>query len=121
MLRETFPARLRAARREAELTQSQLARLMGEELGNIRNWERRGILPGSVEKLKLLAQVLAVSSDYLLGLDDASGEAAVPAPSPPPINPEAASRAVAAAEEIARRARRRSRRASGNGGSPPAR
>ena len=58
-------ARIKAARESRELTQDQLARKLGVTWVTISRWER-GINPPPVNRLRVLAQVLGVSSGDLL-------------------------------------------------------
>lgn len=71
-------ARLLALRKAAGLSQTELARLVGETQGNISFWERTDKPPRS-DVLPKLAKVLGVSVVHLLG-DDAS-----PRPQPLPL------------------------------------
>ena len=57
--------RLRTAR---GITQVELAHRLGVSKQSVSNWENDNIQP-SIEMLVKLAQTLAVSTDYLLGLD----------------------------------------------------
>jgi transcriptional regulator with XRE-family HTH domain len=64
----TFGSRLRKIRKDRGLSQMQLAVKLGmESLTSIRNWEARGVVPSGTT-VGELAQILQVSSDYLLGL-----------------------------------------------------
>lgn len=62
-------SRLRKARLRAGLTQEALAEKVGAAQSMISRWETRG-LSCAPAMLAQLAQVLDVSSDYLLGLGD---------------------------------------------------
>jgi len=60
-----FAERLRTLREERQLSQHELAELVGVHFGQISRYERGAILP-SVETVALLAQALRVSADALL-------------------------------------------------------
>jgi transcriptional regulator with XRE-family HTH domain len=73
-LTESRPAslvadRLRRVRENRGLTQRELARLCGIGENQINKYENGGSDP-SLANLKVIAQVLEVSADYLLGLSD---------------------------------------------------
>lgn len=53
-------------------SQKQIAQLLGISESNITNWKKGENLP-SVDILYKLCQILEVSSDYLLGLEDETG------------------------------------------------
>ncbi|MEM1158452.1 MAG: helix-turn-helix transcriptional regulator [Verrucomicrobiota bacterium] len=61
--------RLTAAREEKELTQAQLAEMIGVTQRVISHWERYGVAIKS-DKLVSLADALDVTTDYLLGRAD---------------------------------------------------
>ena len=64
-----FCERLKNTRIEKGLTQPQLAEKIGVSNGMISFWEN-GIHEPTVSNIIKLANVLEVSSDYLLGLSD---------------------------------------------------
>ena len=64
-LRKGFGTRLGEARRRWNLTQGQLAELVGAERNTVRRWESGDHFPRA-EVLVLLSQVLHVSLDYLV-------------------------------------------------------
>jgi len=61
--------RLRAIRTAKNITQVQLAGILGVSKQSVSNWENENILP-SIEMLSKIADALCVSSDYLLSRDD---------------------------------------------------
>ena len=61
--------RIRILRQARGLSQVELARILGVTKQSVSNWENDNIQP-SIEMLKRIAQTFAVSTDYLLGLDD---------------------------------------------------
>lgn len=60
---------IKNARIEKNLTQPQLAKLVGVSAGMISIWENN-INEPKASYIKALAEVLDVSTDYLLGLKD---------------------------------------------------
>ena len=60
--------RIREVRQARGMSQVELAGLLGVTKQSVSNWENDNIQP-SIEMLVKLAQTLAVSADYLLGLD----------------------------------------------------
>jgi len=62
-----FGEKLRKARREKGLTQSQLAEITGLSRRSIVHYERHAKMP-PLEKVKKMARALKVSSDELLGM-----------------------------------------------------
>ena len=60
--------RIREVRQARGMSQVELAGLLGVTEQSVSNWENDNIQP-SIEMLVKLAQTLAVSTDYLLGLD----------------------------------------------------
>ena len=60
--------RIREVRQTRGMSQVELAGLLGVTKQSVSNWENDNIQP-SIEMLVKLAQTLAVSTDYLLGLD----------------------------------------------------
>lgn len=61
--------RIRAVRLSRNMSQVDLAKLIGVTKQSVSNWENDNIQP-SIEILIKLAKVFSVSADYLLGLDD---------------------------------------------------
>ena len=64
----TIHERLRALRTEAKLSQRQCAEQLGAELHNYNKWEN-GVTP-PLEMICRIAKHYAVTTDYLLGLED---------------------------------------------------
>lgn len=62
-----FPARLKDSRELRKLTQAQLSKLAGLPSTTISHFESGSRKP-SFENLKRLTRVLAVSTDYLMGV-----------------------------------------------------
>ena len=67
---QTFHERLRATRIEKGFTQEQLAKAVGVTKSTMAKYDR-GELEPNVKNIKKIAQVLGVSVDYLLGIDNA--------------------------------------------------
>ena len=65
----TFGTKMKEARKEAGLSQEQLAEKLGVSRSAVAKWEADHGLP-DVENLKAMAQLLSVSIDYLLAEDD---------------------------------------------------
>ena len=65
----TFGEKLKEARKEAGLTQEQFAEKMSVSRSAIAKWESDKGLP-DVNNLKMMAQLLGVSVDYLLAADE---------------------------------------------------
>lgn len=63
-----FPERLRSARESRGLSQAQLAEKAGLQSAAIAHFEAGRRSP-SLKNLRALAEALAVSSDYLIGLE----------------------------------------------------
>jgi transcriptional regulator with XRE-family HTH domain len=61
--------RLRRARERMHLSQEELAAALGTQQQAIQRWEKERVEPNSVT-LKQMADVLRVTTDYLLGLSD---------------------------------------------------
>ncbi len=61
--------RIRILRQARGLSQVELAKILGVTKQSVSNWENDNIQP-SIEMLKRIAQTFAVSTDYLLGIDD---------------------------------------------------
>lgn len=66
---ENLGAKIRALRIAAGLTQPQLAEMVGVSKSVISFWEN-DINEPKASYLKILANCLGVSADYLLGLED---------------------------------------------------
>ncbi len=64
-----FPERLRLLRNEKQLTQRQMADLMGITERNYQRWEK-GEVNASGTSLIFLGDFFRVSTDYLLGRTD---------------------------------------------------
>lgn len=62
-----FGPRLRTARERAGLNKNQLARELSTSWQHVDNWERGRVQP-SLGSVRRLAELLSVSSDFLLGL-----------------------------------------------------
>jgi len=67
--RQKFAQRLRAARRQAGLSQERLAHQCGLTVGAYRRLEKGTTSPHAAT-IYALAQVLGLSADWLLGLRD---------------------------------------------------
>lgn len=61
--------RLQESRVKAGYTQESFATALGIEKKQISRWETGSVIPGS-DRLARMAELLAISSDYLLGLSD---------------------------------------------------
>lgn len=68
---ELFGKRLRSARREARLTQEQLAVAAGVRVPTISRYECGLMAPKAATALRL-ARACGVSADWLIGLDEAA-------------------------------------------------
>lgn len=66
---KVFCERLKVLRTEKGLSQPELANLLGVSNGIISFWEN-GVNEPTISNLIKLAEVLEVSTDYLLGLED---------------------------------------------------
>ncbi len=64
-----FHQRLKELRTERNLSQKQLAAIIGTNNSSICDWERGRTEPG-IEMIVRLSRYFEVSSDYLLGLED---------------------------------------------------
>jgi transcriptional regulator with XRE-family HTH domain len=106
---ETAGERLKRLRREAGLSQSQLARAAGVPIGTLRNWEQNRRVP-LLDTAARVARAIGVSLDELAGQPEAAsppqGKAA---PSMPPrVELEArADRPGRALPKLRRRERKR--------------
>lgn len=68
-VREVFMPRLRQARRDAQLTQMDVAKRIGASPGAVSRWFSGNALPESAY-IPALARELRVTTDWLFGLDD---------------------------------------------------
>lgn len=66
---EYFGNKLKTLRKSKELTQLELARQLNLSKETVSSYEQGNMYP-SVEVLIKLCQILGVSSDYLLGMED---------------------------------------------------
>jgi transcriptional regulator with XRE-family HTH domain len=66
-------ARIAAARERAGMNRNQLARALGTSWQHVDHWEKGRTRP-TVESVRRLAELLGVSVDYLLGLEEARAE-----------------------------------------------
>ena len=64
---ENFCVRLKKARANADMSQSQVAKMIGITVSGYASWEQGRTQP-NIDMLKKLCQVLDVTSDYLLDL-----------------------------------------------------
>ena len=64
--------KIKELRKEAGLTQKQLAKMLNKSETGFASWEQ-GLSEPSVHDIRLLCLILNVSSDYLLGLEDETG------------------------------------------------
>ncbi len=69
MNEQLIMARLKELRKENQLTQLQLGKLLNISQDTISLWEKGKSLPG-VEYIVALAKLYDVTTDYLLGLKD---------------------------------------------------
>lgn len=65
----TLPERIRVARVRAQLTQRQLADVVGVRSEQVSRWERGEAIPAA-DALGYLARACDVSADWLLGLQE---------------------------------------------------
>jgi len=70
-LKENFCERLRTARIDANMTQSDVASVLGKKKQYVSRWEI-GVTEPNLEQLHSLCEILSVSADYLLGLNETS-------------------------------------------------
>jgi len=66
MNEENFSTRLKEARERNNMSQADLARLLGRPIQTISNWENQVSLP-TLEIFNELCDILHVSGNYLLG------------------------------------------------------
>ncbi|MBQ6863900.1 MAG: helix-turn-helix transcriptional regulator [Clostridia bacterium] len=64
-----FNEKLRQIRLAKKISQVELANLLGVTKQSVSNWENDNIQP-SIEMLVKISNVLSVSCDYLLGIDN---------------------------------------------------
>ncbi|MBE6557899.1 MAG: helix-turn-helix transcriptional regulator [Ruminococcaceae bacterium] len=75
MNKPTVGQNIRRFRKEKNMTQSELAELLGVSIQAISKWETDAGMP-DISQIVPLARVLEVSTDNLLGMEDAEQEAA---------------------------------------------
>lgn len=68
-VRQVFMPRLRQARRDARLTQADVAKRIGASPGAVSRWFSGNALPESAY-IPAIARELRVTTDWLFGLDD---------------------------------------------------
>ena len=64
-----FSARLKNLRTAKNITQKELALLIGLDRTSVTKWETKGVVPDP-QTLSKLASFFAVTTDYLLGVSD---------------------------------------------------
>ena len=64
--------KIKELRKEAGLTQKQLAKMLNKSETGYASWEQ-GLSEPSVHDLRLLCVIFGTSADYLLGLEDETG------------------------------------------------
>lgn len=64
--------KIKELRKEAGLTQKQLAKLLNKSETGFASWEQ-GLAEPCVNDIRLLCMILDVSADLLLGLEDETG------------------------------------------------
>ena len=64
--------KIKELRKEAGLTQKQLAKMLNKSETGFASWEQ-GLSEPSVHDIRLLCLIFNVSADYLLGLEDETG------------------------------------------------
>ena len=69
MMKGNFGKILKELRREKEILQSGLGKVLNVANNTISSWERGNSEP-SLEQLKILAQYFDVTTDYLLGVTE---------------------------------------------------
>lgn len=70
---DIFSIRLKELRTEKGLTQKQLAAAVNTTDDSVFSWEKGRSQP-SIEAIRGLCLILETSADYLLGLEDETGE-----------------------------------------------
>lgn len=68
MLKETFTAKLKEARKKAGLTQQEVADKLNTSQSNITKYET-GALEPNIETIKKLAEIYKVSTDWLFDIE----------------------------------------------------
>lgn len=71
MYQEVFPSRIKKARIDYGLSQSEVAKITGIPRSSISKYENGAIQP-DIEKLGMLAELYEVSVDWLLGINKRS-------------------------------------------------
>lgn len=66
---EVFQQRLTELRKEAKISQKELAKWLDTTNSSVCDWERGRSMP-DLNMLTKIAKVFSVSADYLLGLED---------------------------------------------------
>ncbi len=66
----TFAQKLKEGRKEAGLTQSELAKKIGVSLRTVAGWETNGRFPKTRDMYKKVADVLGISANYLMTDDE---------------------------------------------------
>ena len=66
---EVFHQRLTELRKEAKISQKELAKWLDTTNSSVCDWERGRSMP-DLNMLTKIAKVFSVSADYLLGLED---------------------------------------------------
>lgn len=74
---ESLGARIRAARKNAKLTQEKLARRCGVSHSVVSQWETGAVQAVSAQHLSAAARALGVSLDWLLGESDNDNQSPV--------------------------------------------
>lgn len=68
MLKETFTAKLKEARKKSGLTQQEVADKLNTSQSNITKYET-GALEPNIETIKQLAEIYKVSTDWLFDIE----------------------------------------------------
>ena len=88
-----FSARLKNLRTAKNITQKELALLIGLDRTSVTKWETKGVVPDP-QTLSKLASFFAVTTDYLLGVSDD------PRPHNPSTGKEASARETRQLEQL---------------------
>ena len=88
-----FSARLKNLRTAKNITQKDLALLIGLDRTSVTKWETKGVVPDP-QTLSKLASFFAVTTDYLLGVSDD------PRPHNPSTGKEASARETRQLEQL---------------------
>ncbi len=64
--------KIKELRKENNLTQKELAKLVNKSETGLASWEQ-GLSEPSVNDIRLLCSIFNVSADYMLGLEDEAG------------------------------------------------